>query len=227
MNFIDDLVVTDRTVLFQDHNQSGPSCHWLGLCEFTDVDKLQKNILLELYTRHQEIILGMEFFPTISLGKRAHVVDEISEINLLHENNFEIVNTDRGGLATLHSPGQLVIYPMINLHQRKLGVRDFLYMSLEGLRRQLELHYGVKTQIHHENLGLFTSNGKLVFCGIRVEKGIVRHGFSINIRNNLKLFNLIRSCGTSHMRIDSLYNYDCMDSCEEVFSNLKSAFCFT
>ncbi|MEZ0391489.1 MAG: lipoyl(octanoyl) transferase LipB [Pseudobdellovibrionaceae bacterium] len=150
------------------------------------------------------VVLGFEYYPVITLGKRAEVETELfgSREKLLQQ-GFEIAEIDRGGQATLHSPGQLVIYPLVPIRKLNISVRDFIYLLEEATIEWLK-KYSIEA-FRKEDAGVFTPNGKIAFIGIRVEKGITRHGISININNDLELFGGIKSCGQIARALDSLH----------------------
>jgi lipoyl(octanoyl) transferase len=144
-------------------------------------------------------ILGFEYDPVITLGKRAGL-EEIKSIQ-----GFEVYETDRGGFATLHSPGQLVIYPVFNIRQKKISVTEFVKLLEQTTEAFLEDH-GIQC-VSGGDSGVFTGLGKIAFIGIRVKSGVTQHGISINIKNDLKLFESIRPCGLSTRPLDSVLNH--------------------
>jgi lipoate-protein ligase B len=73
------------------------------------------------------VVLGFEYYPVVTLGKRAELNEELlGTRDELVARGFEIAETDRGGQATLHSPGQLVIYPIVPIQKLKISVRDYV-----------------------------------------------------------------------------------------------------
>lgn len=169
--------------------------HW-GLDHFENIETLQKKAWVQVEAGHPGLLLAGEFFNVITVGVRAnpeHILD--SEI--------KPVLTDRGGATTLHSPGQLVIYTIVNLKKHKVGVKQFIFDLLEISRLTL-LHFGVLTRIDLDQVGLWTDDGKIGFCGIRIKNGISQHGIALNLSNDLKLFEQITSCGLSNVQFDKL-----------------------
>jgi lipoyl(octanoyl) transferase len=171
-------------------------------------------------------ILGFEHQPVITLGKRAQVTEDIShtleEISL---KGIEILEVPRGGHATLHSPGQLVIYPVVNLNRYKLGVRRYVELLLVVLQSELE-QLGIKAKQICGMPGLYTEAGKIAFVGIQVQKGIASHGIAINISNDLNLFSNIRSCGKNQETFDSLQNHGVKISLSELFESFSKKMIF-
>lgn len=170
-----------------------------GLDQFENIQTLQKKAWSQVEAGHPGLLLAGEFFKVVTVGVRA---------NPEHILNSEIkpVRTDRGGATTLHSPGQLVIYPVVNLKKHKIGVKQFIFEILEISRLTL-LHFGVQSRIDLDQVGLWTENGKIGFCGIRIKNGITQHGVALNLNNDLKLFEQITSCGLSNVQFDKLESH--------------------
>jgi lipoyl(octanoyl) transferase len=183
-----------------------------GLRPYLEIDQLQKRVLklLQESGRHS-FILGGEFKPTITCGIRSRPE------HILNPQDFEVHQIKRGGETTLHSPGQLVIYPIFNLRELKWGVRDFVCHLLKTSARVYQ-EFGLPTRVSEEPVGLFTEKGKIGFCGLQIQGGISQHGLALNIRNDLSLFNSIVSCGLHQISYDKLENKAPDITVEQFFS---------
>ncbi len=164
------------------------------------------------------VVLGFEYYPVITLGKRAELSAELPfpQEELLAK-GLTFVETDRGGQATLHAPGQLVIYPLVPIRNLGISVRDFVGILENSTILWLE-KYGIRSW-RGEEAGVFTKNGKIAFIGIRVANGITKHGISINIANDLSLFQGIRSCGLQNRPVDSLFENQVQLDLAEAFES--------
>lgn len=151
----------------------------------------------------EDQLFGFEHPAVITLGSRGSATVDVVGHEIPHE--IPVVPTDRGGQATLHSPGQLVIYPIFDLRARGLGVREFVEALQEATRRLL-LEFGVAST-PADGAGLVTERGKIAFIGLRIERGITRHGVSLNVANDLSLFGSIRSCGVRGAALDRLADH--------------------
>lgn len=180
--------------------------HWLGLTAFDKSEQLQHAWADRVRAEDEIHILGLEHQGVVTLGKRASVADDLvwNESELRHH-QIEIQQIDRGGQATLHSRGQLVIYPILPLNRMNIGVRSYVDL-LQDSTIELLQRYGIKASRGSEP-GIHTESGKIAFCGIRVERGATRHGVSLNVQNDLNLFAGIHSCGHSKALLDSMGNY--------------------
>ncbi|MCC6277417.1 MAG: lipoyl(octanoyl) transferase LipB [Oligoflexia bacterium] len=141
-------------------------------------------------------ILALEHPLVITLGKRSDVLKDILiPVPELRKRQIPIVNTDRGGQATIHNRGQLVLYPIIPLRDWKIGVRQYVD-ALERATAMFLAESGLEVTRGFEP-GLWVNDKKIASFGIRVDRGITLHGVSININNELSDFQMIKSCGAA------------------------------
>ena len=147
-----------------------------------------------------ETLLFTEHNPCITFGKRGG--------ELRSQTSTPIFQVNRGGLATWHGFGQLVLYPLIHLRNRKIGTRLFVHTLEEALLRTI-LDYGVKAGRKDNCPGLWWQGKKLVSIGLEIKKGVSMHGCAININNSLEGFNEIVPCGFSSCEMISLSEILC------------------
>lgn len=134
------------------------------------------------------LILGFEAEPVVTLGVRAGPADAVTPPG------FDVVRVDRGGQATLHNPGQLVIFPVVDTRVFG-GPRDWIcHLVRTTQRTAARLGH---TLIYDEHApGLYDADGaKVAALGVRLRRGISTHGIAINVRNDLTPFARIRACG--------------------------------
>jgi len=195
---------------------------WLGQMDY--VASIQHT-----QAKPEEQIWGVEYPLTITLGKRAEPLKDIkAPLKALRENNVQIVGVDRGGQATLHNQGQLVIYPHIDIRRRHIKVREYVAL-IESVSKRFLAKFGIEANGCADEPGLFTAHGKIVFFGVRVQRGMTSHGLSINVRNNLTDFSLIRSCGKAQENFASMQDYGVTAPlsylfsrwCDELFKDLS------
>lgn len=180
------------------NNQLQVDSKYLGLVNYEAALETQYKYHKLAVNDNKLMILGLEHPAVITLGYRADLNQSIVT------GTVPTVKIERGGLATLHSEGQLVIYPIINLKKNNLGVRDFVSILLD-CTKQLLLEHGIECSCSPDAaVGLFTPAGKIAFCGIQVKNGTSLHGISLNVSNDLHLFDNIVSCGVARQNMDSL-----------------------
>ncbi len=167
---------------------------------------IQSNFLKSLQDTNRPIgVLGFNYHPVITLGKRSQNQGHIQWSDEdLQKNNIEVCFSERGGQATLHSPGQLVIYPLIFLEKYQLTIRRYVNL-LEQATQLFLKNFGINSETHHGDSGVYLSDGaKIAFIGIKVHRGWTSHGIAINIANDLTFFESIISCGLSNRKVTSV-----------------------
>ncbi|MFU2210903.1 lipoyl(octanoyl) transferase LipB [Solidesulfovibrio sp. C21] len=140
----------------------------------------------------------LEHDPVITLGGNK----PINKV-LYAPPGVSLVQTDRGGGATVHNPGQLVVYPVVGLRSLGFGVKSFVAWVLEMGRALLE-SYGVAAECRQNPLGLWVGERKIASLGIHVSRGVATHGIATNLDNDLTLFNAIVPCGLAGVAMTSV-----------------------
>ena len=139
----------------------------------------------------------IEHPPVYTLGQAGKLE------HILNPGNIPIEKTDRGGQVTYHGPGQLVIYPLLNLRRLNLGVRELVSL-LENTIINLLATYGIKAEEKKEAPGVYVNSAKIASIGLRIRRGYCYHGLAFNIAMDLKPFAGINPCGMSHLTIRQL-----------------------
>lgn len=159
-----------------------------GRVAFDDAWERQRRLAEEVRAGADAVLLLVEHPPVFTLGKHA------DEANLLNPGNIPVRRIDRGGDVTWHGPGQLVAYPILNLRERRLGVRG----HVEALERAIvgvAADFGVTAAPRSGCVGVWTGRGKLASIGVRVAAGVTMHGAALNVDPDLSSFALINPCG--------------------------------
>lgn len=173
---------------------------------FSETLKLQEELKIRAREGHGTLLGFESESSVITMGFRSDENHILWSDEELKERNISKMAVRRGGEATLHSPGQLVIYPVLSLPRLSLKVKDFI-LALEEITQSVLRDFGIETKKEGKYAGLYTSKGKLCFFGIHISHGVSQHGLSINVDNDLSLFNSIKSCGETNRKHDSLSLY--------------------
>ena len=184
---------------------------YLGLYDYERAVQLQNELYQLVIVRNQFSIIGLEHPAVLTLGHRFTAQSESVD------SEIPIIQSSRGGLATIHSEGQLIIYPIINLRELNWGVKQYVQILLETTQTLLS-DLNIESVIDEQSIGLHTTLGKIAFCGIQVKNGITLHGLSLNVKNDLELFSTIKACGIENPALDQLRNYDVDLTLSELFS---------
>jgi len=121
----------------------------------------------------------------------------------LEESGIEVVPVERGGDITFHGPGQLVVYPIVNLKEARLRLVDYVFYLEEVMIRTAE-EWGIHAERNAMNRGVWVGNRKLGSIGIAVRRGICYHGFAFNADLSLRPFGWIQPCGLHGISMTSL-----------------------
>ncbi|MCK4851636.1 MAG: lipoyl(octanoyl) transferase LipB [Candidatus Omnitrophica bacterium] len=143
-----------------------------------------------------------EHFPVLTLGRLAEERSIIDRV-YFEERRVPVVCSNRGGKATYHSPGQLVLYPVVDLGEKKKDVAfyiDFLERTVARSLRRL----GVPAERDGSRRGVWSGGRKIAFIGIALKRWVAFHGVSININNDLEAFSRILPCGESGIKVISV-----------------------
>ncbi len=116
------------------------------------------------------------------------------EEHLLMPGNIDVVKVDRGGQVTYHGPGQQVIYFMIDLRRRKMGVRQLVTLIENAIVAALK-EYNISAAPKTDAPGVYVENKKIASLGLRVRKGCSFHGLALNVNMDLEPFRRINPCG--------------------------------
>ena len=119
--------------------------------------------------------------------------------------NLSIIKTNRGGKYTLHSPGQKVVYFVLNLNKREKDIKK-LVNKLEDCIIEILKEYKIESFSDKKNIGIWVKKKKIAAIGLRISKWIAYHGCSINVNNNLDVYRKIIPCGLDNKKITSLLN---------------------
>ena len=161
---------------------------------------LEKRVEDVILGKKGELLWVLEHKTVYTAGIRS------SDKDILNK-KIKVVKTKRGGKITLHSPGQKVVYFVLNLNKRKKDIRELINKVEKCIIETLKF-YNVKSYTDKKNIGIWTHKNnqskKIAAIGIRVKKWIAYHGFSINVSNDLTKYNNIVPCGISNKGVTSL-----------------------
>ncbi|NOR35492.1 MAG: lipoyl(octanoyl) transferase LipB, partial [Woeseiaceae bacterium] len=123
--------------------------------------------------------------------------------HLLAPGDIPVIQIDRGGQVTYHGPGQLMIYPLIDLRRAGLGVRD-LVTALEQSVVDLAADYGIEAASRCDAPGVYIEGVKLASVGLRIRRGSSFHGLALNVDVDLEPFSRINPCGFKDLQLTDL-----------------------
>ena len=185
---------------------------WLGrISDYQESLKLQNHYVRKVLEDKSSCgyFLALEHEPVITLGLRG------GESDILKKKMFPVVSVPRGGRATLHHRGQLVVYPILPFQRMGLKPKQFVELIAQSLVELCNKKGVPYVRFSKSRPGVYTDKGKIAFLGFRFQKGISSHGFSLNVFNNLSDFSYLKPCGEESLALDRLANYPGFLSCVE------------
>ena len=135
--------------------------------------------------------------PVFTMGVNA------SDEHLLAPGDIPVVNIDRGGQVTYHGPGQLMVYPLVDLRRAGIGVRK-LVTALEQSVVDLMAEYAVSATADPAAPGVYVDGSKLASVGLRIRRGRSFHGMALNVDVELEPFSRINPCGYAQLQMTDL-----------------------
>jgi len=176
-----------------------------SLMEYRAALDLQRNIALARQSGviEKDVVLILEHPPVFTLGRRACTENLKVSSAFLERKKIPVIPVDRGGDITFHGPGQLVIYPIIDLTKAGLKVIDYV-TDLEEIMLRTVADWKIPAERNSANRGIWVAGRKLGSVGISVKRGISFHGCALNVNLSLKPFKWINPCGLQNVGVTSM-----------------------
>ncbi len=165
-----------------------PLIKHLGLVEYEPTWRAMQRFTETRDASTPDEIWMVEHPPVFTLGLAA------SREHVLAPGDIPVLQIDRGGQVTYHGPGQLVVYPLIDMRRQGLGVRQ-LVVALEDAIIAYCAQLGIAANGSREAPGVYVNGAKLASIGLRIRRGASYHGFSLNVAVDLREFGRINVCG--------------------------------
>lgn len=154
-------------------------------------------------------LIFCEHYPVLTFGRHGDLDNLLFSEKVLEEKGVSLFRTNRGGDVTFHGPGQIVGYPIFDLEQFGLGLKQYVYLLEEVMIRFLAEH-GIRGERLEGATGVWIDKDlpgkarKICAIGIRSSKFVTMHGFALNINTDLSYFSLINPCGFVDKGVTSL-----------------------
>jgi len=187
------LAVTDTSGGCGERAVSG----WLGRMPYEPTWRAMQRFTEQRTTTTPDQIWLLEHDPVFTLGMNA------DRSHLLAPGDIPVVQIDRGGQVTYHGPGQLVVYPLIDVRRARMGVRD-LVTALERAVIEYCRQFGVRAECRAGAPGVYVDGRKLASVGLRIRRGGSYHGLAFNIDMDLAPFRRINPCGYAGLAMTQL-----------------------
>ena len=167
---------------------------WLGRVDYEPTWRAMQRRTDEATEATRDEIWFLEHPPVFTMGMNARAE------HLLAVGDIPVVDIDRGGQVTYHGPGQLVVYPLLDLSRRGLGVRSLV----EGIERAVIATLadgGIVARGSREAPGVYVDARKIASVGLRIRRSRSYHGLALNVAMDLEPFARINPCGYAGLQM--------------------------
>ena len=172
----------------------------LGRRKYDEVWEKQKELVDQRrFEAVPDTLILVEHDPVYTLGKNSN------EDHLLQsrDKHVPVYQIERGGDVTFHGPGQLVGYPILDLHHHRLSVSWYM-RTLEEILIQTLGQFGIESQRREGLTGVWVREEKIAALGVRLSRWISMHGFALYVNTDLKFFDGIIPCGIFEYDVTSM-----------------------
>ena len=178
-------------------SSAAPTLRWLGRVAYEPTWRAMQQFTETRTADTPDEIWLLEHDPVFTLGMNA------DPAHVLAAGNIPVVRIDRGGQVTYHGPGQLVIYPLIDVRRAALGVRD-LVTALERAVIDYCAQFSIQAECRANAPGVFVNGAKLASVGLRIRRNGSYHGLALNVNMDLEPFSRINPCGYTGLAMTQL-----------------------
>ena len=168
--------------------------HDLGLIDYQKAYDFQEQCLQKVLSERNQSLLFCEHPPVLTLGRLSSPKNLLFSNEELQQRKVSVFNINRGGDVTLHAPGQLVVYPILNLKEQGRDLHQYI-RRLEDLGIAILSDFDIVARREPRQTGLWVKQDKIMSIGIGVKKWVSLHGLALNVNTDLNYFSLIRPCG--------------------------------
>ena len=172
----------------------------LGLQEYQPIWKSMRYLVEQAAEDRADEVWLLSHKPVFTqgqAGKAEHVLNPAP---------IPVVQIDRGGQVTYHGPGQLVVYLLLNVRRRNMGVRDLVDLIELAIIQTLQ-EFGIAASGKAKAPGVYVNDAKIAALGLRIRRGWSYHGLSLNVQMDLEPFSRINPCGFENLAVTQIADY--------------------
>jgi len=183
--------------------------HYLGIQDYLSTLLKMKEFTINRTEHTPDELWLLEHPPVYTQGQAG------KPEHILQANSIPIIQSDRGGQVTYHGPGQLVVYVLMDLAKKALGVRS-LVSRLEQVVISILSRYDIPAHLCCGAPGVYVNEKKIASIGLRVKNGRTYHGVALNVTMDLKPFADINPCGFEQMKMTQISHFKSDVTIDEV-----------
>jgi len=188
----------------------------LGSISYKEAWNYQEILFNELLQAKRENLISDNYLlfcehpPVFTMGKSGTESNLLMSQEFLHQKGIEYYKSNRGGDITFHGPGQIVGYPILDLEQFDMGVKQYIHAMEEVIIKTLQ-DYNIKSERLEGSTGVWLdTNGqnprKICAIGVKASRYVTMHGFAFNINTDMNYYSYINPCGITDKTVTSLQN---------------------
>ncbi len=176
----------------------------LGKTDYRETWELQRRLVdLRRQSRIPDCLILTEHNPVITMGRASSPENLLCSREELEKRGVELFEIERGGDVTFHGPGQLVVYPIIDLNDRGRDLHLYLRELEQTVIDTLD-NFGIKGGLKQGLTGVWADDRKLAAIGVAVKRWVTYHGLALNVCTDLDYFKLINPCGITEYAVGSI-----------------------
>ncbi|ESS71863.1 octanoyltransferase LipB [Methyloglobulus morosus KoM1] len=172
----------------------------LGVQPYEPIWQEMQRLTQERTDQTHDEIWVLEHLPVYTLGLNG------KQEHLLNPGDIPVIQSDRGGQVTYHGPGQLIVYTLLDIKRRKLGIRQLVTLLEQSMVTALA-QFGVTATANPQAPGVYVDGKKIGSIGIRIKNNASYHGISLNNNMDLTPFDHINTCGYRDLQVTQLADF--------------------
>lgn len=188
----------------------------LGSISYKEAWDYQEKLFNELLQAKRESVISdnyllfCEHLPVFTMGKSGTESNLLMTQEFLHQKGIEYFKSNRGGDITFHGPGQIVGYPILDLEQFDMGVKQYIHAMEEVIIKTLQ-DYKIESERLEGSTGVWLDTKghlprKICAIGVKASRYVTMHGFAFNINTDMNYYTYINPCGITDKTVTSLQN---------------------
>ncbi|PJD96372.1 MAG: octanoyltransferase [Legionella sp.] len=189
----------------------------LNMQEYNEIWMKMKEFTIHRTPETQDELWFLEHYPVYTQGQAGKAE------HLLNPGAIPVIQSDRGGQVTYHGPGQIVVYTLIDITRRNMGIKT-LVSGLESILIKHLARYNITAKIRCGAPGVYVEESKIASIGLRVKNGRAYHGLALNVCMDLSPFKNINPCGFSQLQMTQISEYYPNVTISEVRKHLERDF---
>ena len=175
-----------------------------GRQHYSDAVSIQEDLLdKRINNQIPDTLVVFEHHPVITLGRISDKNSSFRDHSFFVDQEIPVIHTRRGGEITYHSPGQLILYPIIDLKNIRPDIKSYIDFLEMTIAHSLNL-FGIHAGKNGNKRGVWVKDEKIAFIGVAFKKWVTFHGAAININNDVSPFSFINPCGEKDIKVTSV-----------------------